>query len=1333
MKIGIQAHGENGAHLFTNDSPELEYVGLSSYSLYQLSGIVMSSGVLNLKASNRETVFKTLMGETANSDAKYLKFNKDTGGFSEVVIPKARIKNLIEWHEYFNENPRYISTPTGGFTRTEAKDHLVDISNSLSGCLTFLVSGTNIKVDYTLPENNVGCEKEFATYINLHFTTRNNDDTNQIVQKFHSMAGIPSTSAGTTYSWTGTQKATSDNHPGVLSPVQDGGEDNTDNMIAAPIAKSYCSNTGRWEFGTKQILVKLLTNVDPVQETALDAETFDNLSFEELSNPGSAFYLSNYKTGYASPIYPQNKNPNLAMPAFVTKSCDNKNTKEKIQVVNRSTRPYAIGETAKASLICGEWLLSPLSEPKPQVFTPVINKWRFQKFIVDSDSYFKNYAYYKNLNYDGKLENGEKEFSGNVSPSLYELSMTRMFFIDMSTVTSFGGPAHLNTVNNKTKIAKANLNAGKLLETLRSWTDDEWNAYTIPNKFEEFNTGSIIIPSDRYWQSTAADQLGDWMGGNGPYNIIGRTNIAVNNNPSEEDKDNWAYKFNHFWGPVFNAGYDPSKIASIKDGQVFFKSHKNNSKYFSSSPSLSLVSIPPINDNTVEKNIQYDTGRFMFADSQDSNWSQFPAEMALLGGPNAKNGGPQECFNIIRNGISPICSGTSSTSQANNFYSLMGTVMGLDASGIPDRWDWLYIDDDNEDDPLVNDLYDLKPNTLNLTFMPLSAEMVGSSDRFSERLGKVALGSRGDLNPSIYILRRLYMTARGFSGNLDFIARLDSPPFGSYTSQFPFLKKDFWITGNSPNPTSTLPHVWGTKFFERENLSSKEMRSWGGFAETRTNVIPYDYAVKQTAGHSAGSPSIWHANPILNQDDDFDRVGGSKGNADCVGVICAKVSMSWNQSSIPIKISERFGLNGVGVTLTPTSTNVIVDIYGRTSSTTSVGQSTRLAEPQWGSTVDSFDGLYSFATNALYARVFTQWPEKQTLFDGRYFGVLHFLPGALSGHVNIDTEIKDTGITPTGTWTPSVGRTSAYASQRTATLPPYQRAVDKITSAVDFRIPTYAHPKNPASDNIICSVGTIDSIVDRCGPGSKVLRPESEWRVNPIRRGQMFAIGANTQRVFRYFKRVIGVSKNVTHWRYAYKVDSNGNAVTGADDGKGKDYSVKDIIGITGGAGDGAKIEITSVDTTGKVTGFIVIDQGEGYLPANFKDTSWDSALDRKEDPLTVLTSINIKVKNAKATGLKVGPIVGEVYDRLMEDKGPLEVCKTTRLSTPSAAGENGIIQTNRTTQIPISASTGVKPNYDLFFHYHNDIGHTISAWREWSAQKDNVNGLAQYCSINIG
>jgi hypothetical protein len=1322
MKIGIQTYGENGAHLFTNDSPELEYVGLSSYSMYQLNGIVLSDGLYNLKITPRDKIYTTLIGETVRGDAKYLKYNKETGGFSEVTIDKNKIKNLIEWHEFFNENPRYTSKPTGGYTIEEASRHLIDISNSLSGCLTFLVSG-EIKIDYTAPENNAGCEKDIITNINLHFTKRNDDDNNEIVQKFHAMAGIPNTPAGTAYGWTGTQKATSDNHPGILAPVQDGGEKNVNNMVSAPIAKSYCSNTATWEFGTQQILVRLLTNVAAVAETQLDAETFDNISFEELSNPGSAFYLSNYTTGWASPIYPQNKNPNLAMPAFTTKSCDDKNTKEKIIVVNRSTRPYAIGELAKAARICGEWILSPLSEAKAQVFTPVVNKWRFQKFIVDSDSYFKSYKYFESLDdYDGSLSTEETKYAANVSPTTYESSMTKLYFIDMSTSSSF---PTLNGLNDKVKIAKANLNAAVPLETIRNWTDEKWAEYTIPVKATQIEQGSIIVPSDRYWQSTVADQMGFWTGGVNNFNIIGRTNISVNNDVGEEDKANWAYKFNHFWGPIFNGGYDASKIGAINDGQVKFKVYRNNSQYFSNSALNGDGSNVEINDFGPARNIQYDPNRYMFSQVGDGSWSQFPAEMALLGGPNAKNGGPQECFDVIKTRIGP-----SIAKNDKDAYKLITEAMSYDLSGIPQRWDWLYIDNESSDDYLVSDLYDLRPQGLTLTFMPLSAEMVGSSDKFSDDLGPVKQGTERELDPSISILRKLYRTARGFNKGDALWGHAEDG--AGYKSRFPFLAEDYWITAIGQ---SILPHVWGNKFFTREKQedfdSFREMKSFYGGKVVRGNdIIPYDYAVRQTSSHANGNPVIWFASNT-NDDDSTQRIRPGKNdtgisNADCVGVICAKVSLSWNQESIPITVSERFGLEQLGYTLNVGARDFAFSVtpQGGFYAGPVEGESRRVNTPNWGSTVDNAEGLYSFATNALFARVFTQWPEKQTLFDGRYFGVLHFNPIAISDGDAVETEIKSFGVTFNGTWSPAVSITNSY---RTSTLPDYARSVDKITSAVDFRVPTYADPKG-GKDNSIVEAG---SIVDRCGVGNKVLRPLSEWRVNPVRRGKMFAI-YGSKRSFRYFKRVIGVSKDLAHWKYAYAVDSNGNTLkgTGADDGKGKNYSVGDIIGISGGGGIGAKIEITSVVSGGSVSTFKVIDQGQGYLPVNFKDTSWDSPENRKSDPLTVLTANNIKVKNPKATGLKLGPIVGEVYDRLEEDVGPSQVSTMTRLSSPSAGGEEGIIE--KTTKRSIVLSKDVPSSkYDVFFHFHNDIAHTLSAWREW--QRENSSGLAQYCTITIG
>lgn len=1339
MKIGIQTHGENGSHIYTTDSPEMEHMGLSSYSYFQASGMLIDSiGGKNI-TGGIESFFEQITQGSSCSEctARYMKFNKSTGGYAEEGLAGSEVKSLIEWHERFTGSSRYAQNPSNDYTSTEASGVLASISNGLSGCITFLASG--LSVDYTAPENDAGCEKDFVAKINLYFTNRSDEDQNQIIQKFEAMAGIPSTAAGTPYSWQGTNKAITENHPGVLSPVKPGAEKNTSNMVAAPIAKSYCANTGRWEFGTQQVLVRLLTNVEGVSETEVDSETFDNLSYEELSNPGSVFYLSNFTTGWASPIYPQNKNPSLAMPAFVTKACDTRNTKEKIIVVNRSTRDYALGELAMACKICGEWILTPLGDPKPVVFNPVINKWRFQKFIVDADSYFKNWKYWNSLDYDGELKvytlpppllpRDEREFSDNVSPQDYETSITRMYFIDMSAI-----PDALN--NDYSKIAKANLNASKSVETLRNWSNTQWGEFTIPTKADEINEGNIIVPSNRYWQSTSADQMGYHTGGWNNKNIIGHTNISFpppSKDGDDDDETLWAYKFNHFWGPIFNDGYDAGKISNINDNQVSFKSARLLNRAIDTSYFYPYAGDIAINDDTANYNMQHDEDRFMFKDTSPS-WPQFPAEMALLGGMNAKNGGPQECFDIIKSGIGPSLIN-------NSCYVAIGNVMEEDASGIPKRWDWLYIDDEQEDDYLVNDLYDLKPNSNSITFMPLCAESVGSPDKFSGSIGQVKLGSRGDLDPSIFILRRLYMTARGFDGNLDLMAGSIFAPGKVYKSRYPFLEESTWITGTSEGvPDSSLTHTWGGSFFTREEIP-RDMKSFNGGEVTRSyDVIPYDYAVRQTANHSNGGPSIWSASNF--NDDDYSSIDkGISDDADCVGVVCAKVSMSWNQETIPIQIAERFGLTGKGVTFNvgANETNLAVGFLGIPVFNVgpTAGQATRVDTPQWGSTKDSSSqgGLYSFCTNALYARVFSQWPEKQTLFDGRYFGVLHFNPG----HINqtVEADLVSDGVTFDGVWNPAISRTSPY---RTANLPDYQRYVDKITEAVDFRVPTYADPRPssgeegaaPRLDNEVVPTGTQ---INRCGAGTTVLRPEDEWRVNPIRRGQLFAIAANGQRVFRYFKRVIGVTDDTDNWKYNYQVDEDGELAVDEDgdpidDGRGEDYSVNDEVGLSGGSGFSAKIKITSVNDDGGVTGFEVLDKGEGYLPSNFKSTSWGSAEDRLEDPLTLVASVNIKTKKPTAKGLKLGPLVGVVYDRLEEDLGPKESSSLTRLSTASAGGERGIITSQKTTSISLT-NPSANNRYDVFFHFHNDIQHTLAAWREWNSSQQN--GLQQFCSISIG
>jgi hypothetical protein len=56
----------------------------------------------------------------------------------------------------------------------------------------------------------------------------------------------------------------------------------------------------------------------------------------------------------------------------------------------------------------------------------------------------------------------------------------------------------------------------------------------------------------------------------------------------------------------------------------------------------------------------------------------------------------------------------------------------------------------------------------------------------------------------------------------------------------------------------------------------------------------------------------------------------------------------------------------------------------------------------WGSTSDNID---SFGTTALHIRIFDSWPEELTIFDPRYFAVLHFNPGdlySIEGESSVD-------------------------------------------------------------------------------------------------------------------------------------------------------------------------------------------------------------------------------------------------------------------------------------------------------------------------------------------
>jgi hypothetical protein len=227
----------------------------------------------------------------------------------------------------------------------------------------------------------------------------------------------------------------------------------------------------------------------------------------------------------------------------------------------------------------------------------------------------------------------------------------------------------------------------------------------------------------------------------------------------------------------------------------------------------------------------------------------------------------------------------------------------------------------------------------------------------------------------------------------------------------------------------------------------------------------------------------------------------------------------------------------------------------------------------------------------------------------------------------------------------------------------------------------------PEKDNVVIPVGTqIDKEV--------VFRPEREWRINPIRRGQLLTKGG-----FKYFRSIVGLKKG------DHKIIDPGSGFANGQLVKGS----KGVI---------LKLK---TDDEGKITDFdFDVDgnnnqaKGEGFIPSDFG---------RVEKAGTEeLTGFFLTISGTKSA--KIYFKYGEVYQVLMHDEGPQERCPITRVSTSSKRGEKDIDETI-TTELNLIANTDGK--YDAFYFFQNDVTHTLML-----SYTSQIPGFYQYVTMTL-
>lgn len=453
-----------------------------------------------------------------------------------------------------------------------------NIQTSLSGCITF-------DVDYTV----LTCDAK--SLVRLYFQSGGKASTERTIADSTGgmFAGVPSRATGGQYAYTPTQNSA----PGVYAAPAQGGENNADNTVAAPMRMTYDPATNRWESGTQQMLFRLLTDIDGVSIPDLP-QSVDNTDLEEFySGPLS----SSFTVGSGMPVSIENGNPHLFGPNSY--GCG-PSPKEKVIMVNRTPRSYAAGEIVIGSLINGEWIPMGFG-PARTVSKKFSVEWsNIQKYIVNASAYFR-----------------DQPDNNDVTPEKYLNHVRFKFYQDMEPNAPFFD-------------TKRHIVLNLLNKPIDSYERQSWDLKIPDTPIEQipgFFVNTNLLPNrDGYWQFFDADVIKPNLCGNNPDSRLKKTNIKqieFKDYPETNDVD--PVRVTSSWGMYFPDGYTSSSVAKLKNASEGFSFWTTEF-----GPTL-IYNGSSVIDFSDEANKTLNLGDFYGTsfDVKDSNLYHLPAQIAL--------------------------------------------------------------------------------------------------------------------------------------------------------------------------------------------------------------------------------------------------------------------------------------------------------------------------------------------------------------------------------------------------------------------------------------------------------------------------------------------------------------------------------------------------------------------------------------------------------------------------------------------------------------------------------------------------------------------------------
>lgn len=1222
--------------------------------------------------------------------------------------------------------------PTISRNKASKKRLLLDINASASGCVRWSqLVAFNFGGGCT-PSGLVN----FKLYVfdNSH---HRNPDRRMATRGNPVIVGIPTNSAGVSFA--GNMPNTEGAAPGSYPTVQDGGDTNPDNITAGELSTTYDPNTGKFEAGTTQILARLLSDVEAVALNAVSASTVHGLSPDD-TGPNGSHAFGNFSVGEAMPMGVHNGNPYDFGPYLVGDKC-NQHKKHTIRVVNRAPKPFPAGQIVMCSKINNEWIIQDFgyAESAPNFFET--GNWRFCSMIANNDSYFQDERhFYAEL---------ESRTSNSITETKYEYGFRWEWFttlikqnqnqlVGMLPDSNGNGVSVkrnlFDSANSKMRhlssygVAKSVLGANGLLDT------NQYGLTTI-------KADPSVYGSRRYQQVSSFDFVHHGAGGFREYSYLNRCNPTVDlkNEVPTELETQAGKDFFPMFGPIFPDGFDTQQVTDA-ESQPFNKMGCAANNISSNSFLINPMTVTPVANEPSSLIPVIAAGNIgptnrMFPDG-DAAASQLPADVGHNAKPYSTDGAPLDDQNLMLQycnvttnagreisggrlpgkpkdliyGVRHMLSGHSKEIRGTNTASTWKNGVGgptLDdtfaikhSDRVQARWQWLgqALATGVAVEPLnCQSALGFKPNNpMKIAFMPLNLEHLTSWDYhlgnhwLNTVYGNMALANEPAGNRAI-----LYKTANKYNtyGQFDFAYQLPLPRLNYGVSPTDFATQDVGSTG-----IDTSEHLWPIWSLHR-NIKNRHAWDVGApndiTGATRGNdycSLAADYPGRHMGGAGVDK-SQWEP----------DKNNAQRGFPyDCY------TRDQYKYGNFPITANPVYdGREAVGIIAAKTTIRVGgFEVGVMTHNYSGLPKHPINADiKNWGVNNDSIVGM---ATTATFAKMYSYWPDEQTIFDPRYFAVMHFNPGQLL-------------TIPNGAERGDPNQTAIPIKPAT-----YHMWIDKTSTPVDYRVPCYyGGPRDTNPPEVPTGTRIVDES-DTNTPIAQKIRPNvGDWKVATHRRGQLLP--------YSYYKSCIGLDY----------ISSNYHIATG-----GKGYKRGDLFEVVGGTGTGAVIVVTEVQTaaggplpvgailkfalgrdpavvmgaSGSAATFPVgfdkdRDRGAGFSPSEFSSQS-DINKILNPSPTNIVS---------KAPGLELSPIprldgnmtsgfgaviyvlAGVTYGLLQTDNAPAKQQATTRVSASSNNGEFGSLKGKSYTSRMTLRSPQKDGQYDVFIHHHNDVSHTTA------------------------